>query len=225
MKARPTAMTLAMLAGALVFGLGTSPLPSPPDPVSCGAKFDEAGVAYRDGLLTVASVLTEECLAEQPEHPGLRAFHGTLQEELAAVMLDPDPERRAKALRLTLPGPWDLPKGAPEAPEGTDVDVLLAEAEAMAAAGNHTQALLMTRQAHTLKPDCEVCRERVPGYWDAIEAQLRSNHRLGARHALMGLTDQAEEVLSRNLALDPWLESDYTQKSANILADIQSRRK
>ena len=169
-----SARTALTLAGALVFGLGTSPLPNPTVPVSCGEKFDDAGAAYRDGYLSIASALAEECLVEQPEHAALRSFHGKLQEELAAVLLDPDPERRAKALRVTLPGPWDLPAGAPQAPDGTDFVVLLAEAEAMAAAGDHTQALLMTRQAHTLQPDCTVCRERVSGYWDAIEAQLRS---------------------------------------------------
>jgi hypothetical protein len=219
-----SARTALTLTGALVFGLGTSPLPNPTVPVSCGEKFEDAGAAYRDGYLSIASALAEECLVEQPEHAALRSFHGKLQEELAAVLLDPDPERRAKALRVTLPGPWDLPAGAPQAPDGTDSVVLLAEAEAMAAAGDHTQALLMTRQAHTLQPDCTVCRDRVSGYWDAIEAQLRSNHRAGARHALTGLTAQAEEVLGQNLLLDPWLESDYTQKSANILADLQSRR-
>ena len=210
------------LGGALVFGLGSSPLVEVP--VTCGSSYEEGQSAYDEGYLALAAQFFQECLEQQPGHPAVTAAHLRVHEELAVAALDPDPVRRARSLRVTPRGPWDLPAGAPTAAEGTDFDTLLAEAEAAVVAEDWTRALLLTRQAHTLRPECEVCRERVPGYRDAVESQLRKNYRLGARQALTGSTAQAEDLLGQNLLLDPWLEFEYTQKSANILADLEFRK-
>ncbi len=214
---------LLALGGALGFGMGSSP--PAPVPVTCGSSFEEGRSAYEDGYLAIAALRFQECLDEQPGHREVLAAYHRVHEELAAAALDPDPVRRSRSLRVVPLGPWDLPPGAPPAGEDADFDALVAEAETAATAEEWSRALLLTRQAHTLRPDCVPCRERVPAYRDAVESQLRQNHRVGARHALMGATVKAEALLGQNLLLDPWLEFEYTQKSANILADMEFQKK